>query len=89
MVDVRKAAGDTLEYHKVGVHKLMHSLDSYFVSPYTLFHERLHACISYSSYISCCYFLQFYKNFCAKLEEIIWKPKEGMSSSNLVRTMTC
>ncbi|KAK9947554.1 hypothetical protein M0R45_003172 [Rubus argutus] len=47
MVDVRKAAGDTLEYHK------------------------------------------FYKNFCAKLEEIIWKPKEGMSSSNLVRTMTC
>uniref|UniRef100_A0A5B6ZMB5 non-specific serine/threonine protein kinase n=1 Tax=Davidia involucrata TaxID=16924 RepID=A0A5B6ZMB5_DAVIN len=37
MVDVRKAAGDTLEYHK------------------------------------------FYKNFCAKLEQIIWKPKEGVA----------
>ena len=47
MVDVRKAAGDTLEYHK------------------------------------------FYKNFCAKLEDIIWKSKEGMASSNLLRTMTC
>ncbi|KAM2095098.1 hypothetical protein ACFX1R_018951 [Malus domestica] len=35
MVDVRKAAGDTLEYHK------------------------------------------FYKNFCAKLEDIIWNPIEG------------
>ncbi|KAM1155218.1 hypothetical protein ACFX13_026732 [Malus domestica] len=46
MVDVRKAAGDTLEYHK------------------------------------------FYKNFCAKLEEIIWKPKEGMGRSNLRKTMT-
>lgn len=46
MVDVRKAAGDTLEYHK------------------------------------------FYKNFCAKLEEIIWKPKEGMGRSNLLKTMT-
>ncbi|KAK3038027.1 hypothetical protein RJ639_032006, partial [Escallonia herrerae] len=47
MVDVRKAAGDTLEYHK------------------------------------------FYKNLCAKLEHIIWKPKEGMSNSALLRTMTC
>ncbi|KAB2598950.1 CBL-interacting serine/threonine-protein kinase 24-like [Pyrus ussuriensis x Pyrus communis] len=46
MVDVRKAAGDTLEYHK------------------------------------------FYKNFCAKLEEIIWKPKEVMGRSNLLKTMT-
>lgn len=46
MVDVRKAAGDTLEYHK------------------------------------------FYKNFCAKLENIIWKPQEGTESS-LLRTMTC
>ncbi|KAH9761790.1 CBL-interacting serine/threonine-protein kinase 24 [Citrus sinensis] len=41
MVDVRKAAGDTLEYHK---------------------------------------------NFCAKLENIIWKPTEG---SSLLRTMSC
>ncbi|PON89026.1 Calcium/calmodulin-dependent/calcium-dependent protein kinase [Trema orientale] len=47
MVDVRKAAGDTLEYHK------------------------------------------FYKNFCTKLENIIWKPTEGMTSSSLLRTMTC
>lgn len=39
MVDVRKAAGDTLEYHK------------------------------------------FYKNFCSKLEHIIWKPKEGMGTT--------
>lgn len=44
MVDVRKAAGDTLEYHK------------------------------------------FYKNFCAKLEHIIWKPKEA--NSTLHRTVT-
>lgn len=38
MVDVRKAAGDTLEYHK------------------------------------------FYKNFCAKLENIIWKPTESVGN---------
>lgn len=47
MVDVRKAAGDTLEYHK------------------------------------------FYKSFCTKLENIIWKPTEGMANSSLLRTMTC
>ncbi|KAH7849093.1 hypothetical protein Vadar_012866 [Vaccinium darrowii] len=40
MVDVRKAAGDTLEYHK------------------------------------------FYKNFCSKLEHIIWKPTEGMGTTS-------
>ncbi|OMO81155.1 hypothetical protein CCACVL1_12578 [Corchorus capsularis] len=47
MVDVRKAAGDTLEYHK------------------------------------------FYKNFCAKLDNIIWKPTEGLANSSFLRTMTC
>ncbi|KAI7988619.1 CBL-interacting serine/threonine-protein kinase 24 [Camellia lanceoleosa] len=40
MVDVRKATGDTNEYHK------------------------------------------FYKNFCAKLEHIIWKPKDGPAKSS-------
>ncbi|KAL7168408.1 hypothetical protein ACSBR2_038784 [Camellia fascicularis] len=40
MVDVRKATGDTNEYHK------------------------------------------FYKNFCAKLEHIIWKPKDGPVKSS-------
>lgn len=47
MVDVRKAAGDTLEYHK------------------------------------------FYKNFCAKLDHIIWKPIEGVEHSSLLKTMSC
>ncbi|XVE54433.1 hypothetical protein DITRI_Ditri03aG0081100 [Diplodiscus trichospermus] len=47
MVDVRKAAGDTLEYHK------------------------------------------FYKNFCAKLENIIWKPTEGLANTGLLRTKSC
>ncbi|KAK4481185.1 hypothetical protein RD792_012066 [Penstemon davidsonii] len=47
MVDVRKAAGDTLEYHK------------------------------------------FYKNFCAIIDKIIWRPKEGTANSALLRTMTC
>ncbi|KAJ8768121.1 hypothetical protein K2173_021061 [Erythroxylum novogranatense] len=46
MVDVRKAAGDTLEYHK------------------------------------------FYQSFCAKLENIIWKPKESANSSCL-EGMSC
>lgn len=46
MVDVRKAAGDTLEYHK------------------------------------------FYKTFCTKIDDVIWKPKEGMSNAVLLRTMT-
>ncbi|XVF88363.1 hypothetical protein PTKIN_Ptkin19aG0044800 [Pterospermum kingtungense] len=46
MVDVRKAAGDTLEYHK------------------------------------------FYKSFCAKLENIIWKPTEGLANPGLLRTTT-
>ncbi|GAA0151050.1 non-receptor serine/threonine protein kinase [Lithospermum erythrorhizon] len=47
MVDVRKAAGDTLEYHK------------------------------------------FYKNFCALIEQVIWRPKEGTENCALLRTMTC
>ncbi|KAG8372703.1 hypothetical protein BUALT_Bualt12G0094300 [Buddleja alternifolia] len=47
MVDVRKAAGDTLEYHK------------------------------------------FYKNLCAIIDNIIWRPKEGMTNSGIRRTMTC
>lgn len=46
MVDVRKVAGDTLEYHK------------------------------------------FYKTFCTKIDNIIWKPKENMSNAVLLRTMT-
>ncbi|CAL5198638.1 unnamed protein product [Lathyrus oleraceus] len=46
MVDVRKAAGDTLEYHK------------------------------------------FYKNLCAKLESIIWRPGETSLDSGLLRQMT-
>ncbi|XP_050211560.1 CBL-interacting serine/threonine-protein kinase 24 [Mercurialis annua] len=46
MVDVRKASGDTLEYHK------------------------------------------FYKNFCAKLENIIWRA-EGGGSCSLLRTISC
>ncbi|EOA16628.1 hypothetical protein CARUB_v10004801mg [Capsella rubella] len=46
MVDVRKAAGETLEYHK------------------------------------------FYKKLCAKLENIIWRAREGMPKSELLRTIT-
>ncbi|XP_011622470.1 CBL-interacting serine/threonine-protein kinase 24 isoform X2 [Amborella trichopoda] len=44
MVDVRKAAGDTLEYHK------------------------------------------FYKNFCSKIEHIIWKPSDSTTKSGSLRT---
>lgn len=47
MVDVRKAAGETLEYHK------------------------------------------FYKNLCTKIGHIIWRPKEAMTNTALLRTMTC
>ncbi|XP_071722310.1 CBL-interacting serine/threonine-protein kinase 24-like [Rutidosis leptorrhynchoides] len=47
MVDVRKAAGDTLDYHK------------------------------------------FYKNFCAKLDSIIWKPTNPKATSDLLRTIRC
>lgn len=47
MVDVRKAAGDTLEYHK------------------------------------------FYKNFCKKIDHIIWRPNDGSPNSALFRTMSC
>ncbi|GLT26207.1 hypothetical protein SLA2020_012890 [Shorea laevis] len=47
MVDVRKATGDTLEYHK------------------------------------------FYKNFCLKLDNIIWKPTGRLANPHLLRTMTC
>ncbi|PWA67429.1 protein kinase domain-containing protein [Artemisia annua] len=51
MVDVRKAAGDTLEYHKA------------------------------SNFI-------FYKNFCNKLDHIIWKSKARLGNSSLYRTKT-
>ncbi|PIN26705.1 Serine/threonine protein kinase [Handroanthus impetiginosus] len=44
MVDVRRAAGETLEYH------------------------------------------EFYKNFCTMIDHIIWRPKEGMANSALLRT---
>lgn len=47
MVDTRRAAGDTLEYHK------------------------------------------FYKSFCAKLDHIIWKPKDGMGDFSLLKTLSC
>ncbi|MBA0597450.1 hypothetical protein Gorai_007254 [Gossypium raimondii] len=47
MTDVRKAAGDTLEYHK------------------------------------------FYKNFCTKLENIIWKPTEDVANPSVLRSLTC
>lgn len=47
MVDVRKAAGDTLEYHK------------------------------------------FYKFFTAKVEHIMWKPKEGNLNATLHKTISC
>ncbi|GMH20548.1 hypothetical protein Nepgr_022389 [Nepenthes gracilis] len=46
MVDVRKAAGDMLEYHK------------------------------------------FYKNFIAKMEHIIWKPREGFAPSSLLKAVS-
>ncbi|XP_017645815.1 CBL-interacting serine/threonine-protein kinase 24 isoform X1 [Gossypium arboreum] len=48
MADVRKASGDTLEYHK-----------------------------------------QFYKNFCTKLENIIWKPTEDVANPSVLRSLTC
>lgn len=47
MVDVRKATGDTLEYHK------------------------------------------FYKSFCAKLDNVIWRPAEGVTDTHLPRSLTC
>ncbi|KAB2024087.1 hypothetical protein ES319_D06G063100v1 [Gossypium barbadense] len=47
MADVRKASGDTLEYHK------------------------------------------FYKNFCTKLENIIWKPTEDVANPSVLRSLTC
>ncbi|XP_058113349.1 CBL-interacting protein kinase 24-like isoform X2 [Magnolia sinica] len=47
MVDVRKAAGGILEYHK------------------------------------------FYKNFCSKLGNIIWKPTEDATKPSLLRTTSC
>ncbi|MBA0634576.1 hypothetical protein Godav_021942 [Gossypium davidsonii] len=47
MADVRKASGDTLEYHK------------------------------------------FYKNFCTKLENIIWKPREDVANPSVLRSLTC
>ncbi|KAL4297648.1 hypothetical protein GQ457_12G023820 [Hibiscus cannabinus] len=46
MADVRKASGDTIEYHK------------------------------------------FYKNFCAKLENIIWKPTEDRTDPSVLTKMT-
>ncbi|KAK7292055.1 hypothetical protein RIF29_07707 [Crotalaria pallida] len=46
MIDVRKAAGDTLDYH------------------------------------------MFYKNLCAKLENIIWRPADTMPNPTLLRNLT-
>lgn len=59
MVDVRKAAGDTLEYHKVSFHNYI-SLKKDTGRP------KLHFIV--------CVALQFYKKFCGNLENIIWKP---------------
>lgn len=72
MVDVRKASGDCLEYHKVS---LLIILRQTRLCLMLLIFDNLNVPV-----------LQFYKIFCSKLENIIWKPAEG---SNLLRTMTC
>ncbi|KAJ9548653.1 hypothetical protein OSB04_021196 [Centaurea solstitialis] len=69
MVDVRKAAGDTLEYHKARNFNHFLYLSKLFIQVFFL--------------------EEFYKDFCTKLDHIIWKPKEGLPNSTLYRTMTC
>ena len=76
MVDVRKAAGDTLEYHKARIFIII-----------LLFKISVTSFIVFIYLIWCVW--QFYKDFCGKLDHIIWKPKEGLPNSSLYRSMTC
>lgn len=75
MIEVRKAVGDTLEYHKVGPLMTLYLLTCHFLKdrtsaiffmaafPFALTANRAVA-------MDC---LQFYKSFCAQLKDIIWK----------------
>lgn len=77
MVDVRKAAGDTLEYHKVTLLYAVQNLQIFNLRSNQVFHP-----------FDPDYFLQFYKNLCTKIDHIIWRPKEGMPSPALLGPMT-
>jgi len=74
MVDVRKAAGETLEYHKV--YKYISNNNSFII---TVLRIRV---------ISCFVVSQFYKKLCSKLENIIWRATEGIPKSEILRTIT-
>ncbi|KAL9260422.1 CBL-interacting protein kinase 24-like protein, partial [Drosera capensis] len=93
MVDARKAAGDTLEYHKeVGIRNSM-DLKSFPIQlkfltwaksacSRSLFSVRFSLLFAKATHT-------FYKNFVAKLDHIIWKPREGVAHPSLVRTVSC
>lgn len=81
MVDVRKAAGETLEYHKVCKY-------IYSITVVVLFIRMQHYCVANQSHESCFVESQFYKKLCTKLENIIWRATEGMPKSELLRTIT-
>lgn len=74
MVDVRKAAGETLEYHKV--YKYISNNNSCII---TVLRIRVIFCFVVS---------QFYKKLCSKLENIIWRATEGIPKSEILRTIT-
>jgi predicted nucleic-acid-binding Zn-ribbon protein len=61
MVEVRKAKGDTLEFHKVTIihAKIMLVKEQYMVL----------MCVN-------CNFLQFYKNLSKTLKDVVWKSED-------------
>lgn len=75
MVEVRKAKGDTLEFHKVHQTKAGQLLLS-FAYPSGFEKEKvvkmIHLCFLWSV------MLQFYKNLSTCLEDVVWKTEEDM-----------
>ncbi|KAF9614966.1 hypothetical protein IFM89_021396 [Coptis chinensis] len=81
MVDVRKASGDTLEYHKVRLYFLLLNVDQIIL--------WYNFCDAVGILIMVLLGLQFYKDLCTKLEHLIWKSAEGSMQSQSARSMSC
>lgn len=74
MVEVRKAKGDTLEFHKVLMfHPLFHV--------FYCFQFNLFYCHHYIFLNSFCASLQFYKNLSTSLDDVVWRREDDVQET--------
>lgn len=78
MVQVRKAKGDTLEFHKVTFSSPVFSFSLLPLIPYTCLKVLIMKELLIPRHIS---LLQFYKNLSTCLEDVVWKTEEDMQET--------